>query len=501
MQRRRFLQLSGVLTAGSLLPRGCDDNKIPVHLFSDHKVGHLIRQKKTWRKGKTYKTECLIVGGGLAGLSAAYHCRSRDFLLCELSTDLGGSSASHQARGVQFAQGAHYDLAYPANYGDEVLHFLRKLDIVYQDVFTGKWNFREEKYLIDPKKESRTFAHGTHRKDLLPEGKDKSVFLEALAEFEGKMPMPACLSEKRLHVLNQLTFADFLYEKHSFSREFKEAVDYQLKDDYGAGANKVSAFAGIHYYKCRPYFSEKNQLFSPSQGNDYFAKKILSQLPAGQMKARHLVCGIRPEGKSFVCQVLDVEREEIVQVNSRQVIYAGQKMALPYIFSPDASLFRSNRYAPWMVVNVLVRSKLPVSAYWQNEILSDDRRLLGFVDSGAQHDASETRVLTLYYCFSEGERYLLEQHADLKEKIAEQAIEELSAFYGVSVRNLVQEVFIKLMGHAMPIPVPGYLFDDKNLKRAHSKFVYAGVDNSRLPLLFEALDSGIQAHKYLSKNV
>ena len=49
------------------------------------------------------------------------------------------------------------------------------------------------------------------------------------------------------------------------------------------------------------------------------------------------------------------------------------------------------------------------------------------------------------------------------------------------------------MGHAMSIPKINNLFNDKNLHRSEPNMVYAGVDNSRLPLLFEALDSGIQA--------
>jgi hypothetical protein len=51
------------------------------------------------------------------------------------------------------------------------------------------------------------------------------------------------------------------------------------------------------------------------------------------------------------------------------------------------------------------------------------------------------------------------------------------------------------MGHAMPIPQPGYLFKDANTNRSNPNLVYAGVDNGRLPLLFEAMDSGIMAAK------
>lgn len=54
----------------------------------------------------------------------------------------------------------------------------------------------------------------------------------------------------------------------------------------------------------------------------------------------------------------------------------------------------------------------------------------------------------------------------------------------------VSAAFINVMGHAMPIPEPGYLFKDANT-RSKSGVLYAGVDNGRLPLLYEAVDSGV----------
>ena len=56
----------------------------------------------------------------------------------------------------------------------------------------------------------------------------------------------------------------------------------------------------------------------------------------------------------------------------------------------------------------------------------------------------------------------------------------------------VEGCCIKVMGHAMPIPAPGYLLKDAN-NASNAEMIYAGVDNGRLPLLYEALDSGLQA--------
>ena len=58
-------------------------------------------------------------------------------------------------------------------------------------------------------------------------------------------------------------------------------------------------------------------------------------------------------------------------------------------------------------------------------------------------------------------------------------------------RPEITACYINVMGHAMAIPGPGFLFNDAN--HQNTELAYAGVDNGRLPLLFEALDSGLMA--------
>ena len=53
-----------------------------------------------------------------------------------------------------------------------------------------------------------------------------------------------------------------------------------------------------------------------------------------------------------------------------------------------------------------------------------------------------------------------------------------------------EAAFIHVMGHAMSIPTPHYLF---NTYPEIGNFKFAGADTGRLPLLFEAIDSGIMA--------
>ena len=84
-----------------------------------------------------------------------------------------------------------------------------------------------------------------------------------------------------------------------------------------------------------------------------------------------------------------------------------------------------------------------------------------------------------------------------KQVFIDQALSHLEKYFDSTLKKKVEKVVIKQMGHAMPIPVQGYLFNDANEKRSNENLVYAGVDNGRLPLLFEAIDSGISASSLL----
>ena len=350
MNRRDFMQISS-LSLASLLVEGCESTyRFEIEFKNDMSVGHLAFDSHPASPAggqfpitKKLNTEYLIVGGGIAGMSAAYKLRDKDFLLFELSNSLGGSSSGGSHGNISLCHGAHYDLSYPSNYGKEALKMLEELGIVQHDPFSNSWKFIDKRYLIPKNRESRTFAYEAFRKDVLPEAIEKTPFLDLMKSHAGKMPMPTRLIDEDLRKLNDLSFLNWLQQKISISSEFIEGLDYHMKDDYGAGANKVSALAGIHYFACRPYFTKPVELFSPPEGNFYFIKKIYDKLPKHQIATSHLVKMIREKSDGFEVEVIDAEKKEITLVTCKKIIYAGHKHALKYIFPKDYYLFHKNK--------------------------------------------------------------------------------------------------------------------------------------------------------------
>ncbi len=500
MNRRLFIKLS----ASSLLPllgTGCDSGErrsYPVHVLSDMDFGHLVHEGHAYKNGQTIETDILIVGGGISGMSAAWQLRGRNFLLCELSDILGGTSTAYPVNNQIFAQGAHYDLAYPENYGEEGIRMLSDMGIIELNTFSRLWEFKEKQYIIPVQQEGRCFVNGIYREDVLPPGDLREKFKRLLIPFGPDMVMPTRKINSDYHHLNDISFTHWLQEKLALDPSFLEGLHYNMRDDYGGDADTVSALAGIHYYTCRPYYTKPVELFSPPQGNYYFIEKMAGALPEKSIKTGHLVYKIRQQPKGFLAEVLDREKKERITIKTKKIIYAGNKHALKYVYPADYPLFQPINYAPWAIMTILVKDLPEGDIFWQNEIISAHPSLIGFVDSRSQvKSGSSPTVLTAYFCLDPVNRNILAEIEQQKEIFTSQVIRILSDYFNKDLKKIIERVLIRLLGHAMPVPVPGYLFKDKNDNRTNESMIYAGVDNHRLPLFFEALDSGILASRLI----
>ncbi|OEK02368.1 hypothetical protein BFP97_12915 [Roseivirga sp. 4D4] len=503
MKRRKFLKISSFATLPLIL-KSCDwassSNDFPITVYTDIHTGHLIFESTTFPKNEPISTEILIVGGGVAGLSAANYLKDRDYLLCELSDDLGGTSSSVRNPDVTFAQGAHYDLAYPSNYGEDGLKLLEDLDLIEFQPWKDSWTFKDRQYIIPNPRKNQCFQDGKMRQDVLLDGELKEQFQALLKPYYGRMPMPTPLIDPELRAHNDLSFYDFLSQNLTLTPAFKRGLDYHMLDDWGGTTDQVSALAGIHYFTCRPYETQVVDLFSPPDGNGYFIKRMADKLNPEWLLRQHLVKSIKSERDGFLSEVIDIKTKTVKLIRSSKMVYAGQKHALKYIMPEQYPSFEETTYAPWLVLNFVLDDKLDQKGYWQNEMLMDDETFMGFVDSDMQETGGgQYRVLTAYYCLPPESRNDLKHVEANKEIIVEKTVGYLSQYFDRDISGLIKEAHVKVMGHAMPIPKSGYLFADKNQNRLYQNMTFAGVDNARLPLFFEAMDSGIQAAKLLGK--
>lgn len=502
MNRRGFIRISSVAILPVLLglfPKTKAKGNYSIKVVSNRKFGHLLRQTAATKPTRSRKTDVVIVGGGVAGIAAAFQLKDSDFLVFEGSDRLGGSSASGNWKSAEFAMGAHYELAYPQNFGTAVITMLEELGVLKLNTLSGLYEFTEKKYVIKPEVAEQCFVQGEKVEDVLANSPGEDEFYDFLARFEGEMPLPTRLIHPKHHALNTVTFANYLTKHIPLSAELKRRIDYQMLDDWGATSDQVSALAGVHYYTCRPYNTKAVELFSPPNGNAYLVEKMIGNINKPQaFHTNTFVRSIIEHQTGVTVEVLH-QNGDVESIEAKSVVYAGQKHALNYVFPAAANLFNA-AYSPWVVLNFVCKKGVNFEK-WQNDVLTDQLSFLGFVNSAKQHSRSdEYDVFTAYYCFTPEERKKLVAIETDPEHFIKATIQLIENETQTNFSDALAHVNIHLMGHAMPIPSINYLALS-NTPPSLGNVVFAGVDTGRLPLFSEAADSGLLAGKFVQRKL
>lgn len=503
MNRRGFIQISITALIPILLgifPRRSGPKKpYTMDVLSNRSFGHLLRESSETKPSSEVETDYIVVGGGVAGVAAAARLKDEKFMLFEADNRLGGSSASGSWKSTYFALGAHYELAYPGSFGKEVIEFLLKMNVIYFNDDSELYEFVDKEYVIKLADAEQCYEGAKISADILGDAKGLDEFNKIVERFSGKMHLPTRLIAEDLHYLNSVSFKDFLQSEMELSADLEQRISYQMLDDWGGTCDQVSALAGIHYYVCRPYNEQDVELFSPPNGNSYFVQKMVGQISSlDALNINQMVRSISETENGVEAEVLDRDGT-VTLVKAKGLIFAGQKHALKYILRSEKPLFE-NDYAPWVVLNIVCTKGLNFDK-WQNDVLTKELNFLGFVNSGKQYTRSDDfDVLTAYYCFKKEEREKLVDIEKDPRNFADATIQLIEETTGFEIADYVEHVTLNLLGHAMPIPKPGYLTFDA-VPQFSDRIVFAGVDTGRLPLFFEACDSGLQAAEILLKNL
>lgn len=461
-------------------------------VFEDQKIGHELRHPSCLKRPqKTTRVPLVIVGGGIAGLSAAWRLEKRgfrDFVLLELAAEPGGNSRSGHNEISAYPWAAHY-IPVPGARNAPLVHELLSELGIYSN---GRW---EERDLCHTPQE-RLFLHGRWQDALEPEiaatARDREQYkrFEALVqEFRATgrftIPMEAGATESPL---DRLSFAQWMAAERFDSPYLRWYLNYACRDDYGATAEATSAWAGIHYFASREP-EDKGPLVWP-EGNGWVVHRLLEKV-GRFVRTKSMVYSIRGEGARY-----RVTTEEVEYI-ADAVIYAAPLFLAPHIFEhpPRVSGFQ---YSPWLTAN-LTLDRPPKGAEetaWDNVIY--DSPALGYVVATHQslRRFQESSVWTFYWAFASGDpnvnrRLLLDSGWDYwKERI----LEDLERAHP-DIRQCVSRVDIFRLGHAMVRPVPGFVFGEERRRIAAStgRLLYAHSDVSGFSIFEEAQYRGVKA--------
>ena len=468
---------------------GCDMSKLPPVGELEHTsfdIGHLLRDgvKKAIRPDVHEDVGVTIVGGGIAGLAAAWRFKRagfNDFVLAELERQPGGTARSGSRDGFKFPWGAHY-IPVPMAENHALIELLSEMQVIQALTKGGQPQVSEEFLCREP--EERVFSEGRWYEGLYPGHGASQEDLRQLAAFREEIdrwaemrdasgrrmfaiPMATGSNDESVRKLDKLSMEQWLDERGWDSPRLRWLVDYSCRDDYGLSPDRVSAWAGVFYFAARiaGMGNESQEVITWPEGNgrvvDYLRgvgdDKIRTGLAVFRVKA-----GTNTESSQVAA--FDTNTMKPIGFRSQQVVFAAPQMMAKYVidgFSASGRDSTAFRYGSWLVANVHIKDRPEDSGFpmaWDNVIR--ESRSLGYVTATHQTgvDYGPT-VLTWYYPFADVDAAITrKQMMNLKwADWADVVLSDLRRAHP-DIDTLVTRVDVMCWGHAMIQPLPGFVW-------------------------------------------
>ena len=457
-------------------------------------VGHDLRDHRaTTSTAAAQRIGAVIVGGGIAGLSAAWELERRgmhDFVLLELASQPGGNARSGANEVSAYPWAAHY-VPVPGSRATLVRELFEELGVLRD----GQW---EERHLCFSPQE-RLFVHGEWHAGIEPEFAISARERDEMQRFEelvaqarstGEFTIPSALGVKRTSSLDTLSMAEWLRKHDLNGAAIQWYVDYACRDDYGARAKDVSAWAGVHYFASREP-DEKGPLTWP-EGNGWIVKRLAAKLER-YIRTRSPVTSISRSGSHWLVDT------PTGGYRAEAVIFAAPAFVAPYIVQGLRGTRSSFVYSPWLTANLTLDRgprERGIPAAWDNVIY--DSPALGYVVATHQslRTVEERTVWTFYWALADGTpeqgRQLLAARdwSFWRDRI----LADLERAHP-DIRDCVSHIDVMRHGHAMIRPTVGFLTATERT-RARSvgpRFYFAHSDRSGLSLFEEAQYEGVTA--------
>ncbi len=484
-------------------------------------IGHVIRENRTFEVAadRWENKKVVIVGGGIAGLTAAWKIKEagfHDFALLELETDVGGTARSGRGSPVNYPWGAHY-LPVPFQENTELISLLDEMSLLEGRDAHGEVVVKEQFLCREP--EERLFYKGRWYEGLYLRTGASEEDLRQFSAFQTHIdrwvnwrdakgrrafvvPVERCSTDPEPLALDKISFAEWLRQNGLTSERLVWYCDYATRDDYGLKADQASAWVGLFYFcsRVRQSGAESQSFITCPEGNGQFVNHYLEKVRENVRRSQTVV-SIVPGDKGV--DVISLENDSLSGIHCERVIYASPMFTAPFVirgFREDppfaASEFQHNA---WFVANLFLRDRpkprfardFPLS--WDNVIYESPG--LGYVTATHQKgiDYGPT-ILTYYYpmCAEENGRTKLFNYE--WRDLADVCLSDLGRAHS-DIRELTSRIDIMRWGHAMISPRPNFIWSGIREKavKPYRNIHFAHTDLSGVALFEEAFYHGLRA--------
>jgi hypothetical protein len=457
---------------------------------------------------ETRRVGVAICGSGIGGLSCAWRLAKsgrRDAVVVEGPERYGNAAGG--AFGTQrFPTGAHY-LPLPSMESTHVREMLADFGVIERNPFGLRPTYDERVLVHAP--DERLWLGNRWQDGFVPhEGITDAERAEHVRFFahidrlrqttgaDGRriftVPTALASADPSWRALDALTFRDWLHREGYQAATLHWYADYCCRDDYGATADHVSAWAGLAYFASRGGLAanaEQGTVLTWPEGLDWMAERLFEA--AGLKDAGRLLAGSAARigntnegGARVFADVLQADGR-VVRLLADHVVSAMPLHVAKHVvegFPPE-------------------HDDTPLA--WDNVVYRGTG--LGYVVANHQDirvGPPAQSVFTAYVALSDmtpkaAREWLLKAPP---QALLDRALADLDTVYGIRLRAQIRRADLTLRGHAMAIPVPGFLSRPTiaRLRESAGPIHYAHADLSGYSVFEEAAWWGDQAARRIA---
>ncbi|MBK7401865.1 MAG: FAD-dependent oxidoreductase [Myxococcales bacterium] len=466
------------------------------------------------------KTRVVVVGGGPAGLSAAWRlirgglAAKEDVQVFELDDVAGGTSRGGQSEVTRYPWGAHY-VPVPSGDARALGVLLEEMGIVEGHEADGYPVIAEHVLCRAP--EERLFYRGRWYEGLYLQAGAQKEDLRQFRAFKRELqgwrkwrdlkgrrafviPTARASDAEEVLALDAVSMAQWMDQKGFTSARLRWLVDYACRDDYALSLQDASAWAGLFYFVSRMNdLGASSELMTWADGNGGLVRHLLGVV-ADRVHLGKSVIDVRPRGaQEQVVTYLDRDGAPHRLIAERVILAVPRYVARHLCPSlADRKEDLAFDYGAWAVCNVHLngRGARPqgVAMAWDNVLYESPS--LGYVSATHQegNDHGPT-VWTWYYAITDpgkdARKKLLDAHW---RDWADVAFSDLSRAHP-DLHALADRIDVFRWGHAMTRPRVGAR---RALREAAAHVPvgavhFAHTDLSGVAIFEEAHDHGVRA--------
>jgi protoporphyrinogen oxidase len=492
-------------------------------------LGHRLRDGLRVEVAKDHweRVKVVIVGGGVAGLSAARRLLQagvEDFVLLELEAVAGGTSRSGNSPLVAYPWGAHY-LPAPMKENTALVTLLDEMGILDGRDKDGEPVVAEPFLCRDP--EERVFYKGRWYEGLYLRAGATS---EDLAQFDAfnneikkivawrdakgrrafALPIANSSDDAEMNRLDTITMSEWLNRHSLTSPRLRWLVDYACRDDYGLTVDQTSAWAGLFYFcsRVKKPGDEAEPLITFPEGNGRLVAHLYERAKAN-VRLGLAAAEIIPLATGVDVVAVSHDGQTTRGFHAERVVFAAPHFLSRYLIrdyrDKPPSHVGEFEYGAWMVANLFLKDRPIDKGFplcWDNVFY--ESKSLGYVVATHQRGLDRgPSVFTDYYPLCDDDpKQARQQLLDTSwEYWADVVLTDMSRAHP-EIRSLVERLDVMRWGHAMIRPRPNFVRSAARLEAAkpYRNIHFAHTDLSGVALFEEAFYHGNRAAEEVLKS-